>query len=147
MLLPVALRPSLQVTKGFDQWVMAWFLINSLEICCDSSWVLLEENPTTKASFWCYPFSPSQETLCTSTSPLSQKLTHLTWNSQEYVMPSQATLELGNPQEGSVSNPLALDRFTLLQPHHQRALRNSVQSFPLGCIWEVHCRSSLCSDS
>ena len=55
----------------------------------------LEENPTTKASFWCYPFSPSQETLCTSTSPLSQKLT-LTWNSQEYVMPSQATLELGN---------------------------------------------------
>ena len=106
----------------------------------------LEENPITKASFWCYPFSPSQETLCTPMSPLSQKLT-LTWNSQEYVMPSQANLELGNFQRLCLQ-PFSIRRAYPPCNHITRGHWEILSKvFPLGCIWEVHCKSFLCSDS
>lgn len=76
---------------------------------------------------------------------LSQELT-LTWNSQGYVMPSQANLRLGNPKR--LSPVLSHVRHDLLPPLPQT---HGIDKFspkllsPV-CIWDMQCRSSLCSE-
>lgn len=74
---------------------MAWFLITSLEICCDSSWVppWKRTQPQRHLSD-ALPSVPAMR-LCVHPWVLSSR-NSLTWNSKEYVMPSQATLELGS---------------------------------------------------
>lgn len=136
----------LQVTRV---WSVSDGLVSNhppLEICCDSSWVPPWKR--TQPQRHLSDALPSVPAMRLRVHPrvLSPR-NSLSLNSQEYVMPSQATLELGSLKRLS----LQPSSIRCVYPPCNHITRGHweilSQVFPPRLHWEVHCRSSLCTDS
>lgn len=136
MSLLVALRSYVKY-KGFHCWMIAE---QSVEIPAEPS---PATEPNKKVSSVCYTLGPCWESLYRPIRPLPG--THFYWSSWQYVMPPRKLGAWESQEAGSC--PLMLDMPALpTAPPPDDIEKLSPKFSPLGCIWEVQCRSSLCSD-
>lgn len=108
-----------------DDWVIWGFLAEqALEILVEPPF---NRTQPQRPTFWCYAFSPSQETFCRPAGPLPGTHSHLKLTRVCSALPSK----LGAWEfQDAVSSPLSmLDMACSPHSHQDMALRNSLQSF------------------